>query len=379
MKSFNSIKIGMLGGGQLGRMLLQKAVDYSLYFKVLDPDPAAPCRHLAEEFVNGSFQDFDTVYAFGKSCDLITIEIEHVNADALDKLEKEGVKVYPQSRVIRLVQDKGEQKLFFQKNNIATAPFRLINDREDLTKTDFNFPFIQKLRRGGYDGKGVFKISSSDDFRNSFDEPSIIEELISFRKEIAVIVARNSKGECKSYPAVEMEFNQEANLVEFLSSPADLTSDLENEAQKIARDVASALQITGVLAVEMFLTQDDKLLVNEIAPRPHNSGHHTIEGNSTSQYEQHLRMILDLPFGKTDVIHPSVMINLLGEKNHEGLACYQNIDKVLTMDGVYLHLYGKKFTRPFRKMGHITIIGKNIEEARKKAIQIKQLLKVVSE
>lgn len=369
----------MLGGGQLGRMLLQKAADFSLNFKVLDPDPAAPCRHLAEEFINGSFQDHDTVYAFGKSCDLITIEIEHVNIEALEKLEKEGVLVYPQPRVIRLVQDKGEQKLFFQKHNIPTAPFQIIDNKDELATLNIDLPVMQKIRKGGYDGRGVFRISSQADFRNAFDAPSIVEEIIPFKKEIAVIVARNINGECASFPVVEMEFNREANLIEFLFSPADITNEIEINAQKIAKKVANVLQIVGVLAIEMFLTDNDEILVNEIAPRPHNSGHHTIEANTTSQYEQHLRTILGLPLGKTDSILPAVMVNLLGEKNYEGPAVYKNIDQVLAMEGVYIHLYGKKFTRPFRKMGHVTITGKSMEEARRKALQVKKLLKVISE
>jgi 5-(carboxyamino)imidazole ribonucleotide synthase len=378
-KSFNNVKIGLLGGGQLGRMLLQKAVDYSLNIKVLDPDPAAPCRHLSEEFVNGSFNDYDTVYSFGKNCDLVTIEIEHVNTEALEKLEQEGVLVYPQSRVIRLVQDKGEQKLFFQKNGIPTAPFRIINGKSDLTKDDISLPVMQKMRKGGYDGKGVYRISSKTDIQNAFDAPSIIEELIPFKKEIAVIVARNNKNECSSFPAVDMEFNPEANLVEFLFSPADLPNDIETNAREIAMKVANALEIVGVLAVEMFITENNEILVNEIAPRPHNSGHHTIEGNITSQYEQHLRSILGMPLGETDTIMPAVMVNLLGEKNYDGPVYFKNIEETLAIDGVYIHLYGKKFTRPFRKMGHVTVTGKNIEEARTKAMKVKKLLKVISE
>ena len=378
-KSFNNLKIGLLGGGQLGRMLLQKAADFSLNIKVLDPDPAAPCRHLTEEFINGSFKDHDTVYSFGKSCDIITIEIEDVNVEALEKLEEEGILIYPQPRVIRLVQDKGEQKIFFQKNNIPTAAFQIIDNREELASAKIDFPVIQKIRKGGYDGRGVFRISTQADISDSFDAPSIVEEIIPFNKEIGVIVARNIQGECVCYPAVEMEFNSEANLVEFLSSPAEISNAIELKAQSIAKDVANALEIVGILAVEMFLTSDDNILVNEIAPRPHNSGHHTIEANVTSQYEQHLRMILGLPFGNTDKILPAVMVNLLGEKNFEGPVIYKNIEQVLSMEDVHIHLYGKKFTRPFRKMGHVTLTGKNMDEVRKKAIQVKELLKVISE
>ncbi len=378
-KQFNTLKIGLLGGGQLGRMLLQKAADFSLNIKVLDPDPVAPCRNLSEEFINGSFQDHDTVYAFGKSCDLITIEIEHVNVDALDKLEKEGVVIYPQPGVIRLVKDKGDQKKFFLENNIPTADFQIITNKADLATAKINFPVIQKIRQGGYDGKGVFRITSPDDFENAFDAPSILEKIIFFKKEISVIVSRNSNGECAAFPSVEMEFNPELNLVEFLFSPADINQQIEIKAQKLAVEVANALQIVGVLAVEMFLTESNELLVNEIAPRPHNSGHHTIEANTTSQFEQHLRTILGLPLGNTDTLFPSVMVNLLGEKNYEGQAVYQNLDQVLDMEGVYIHLYGKKFTRPFRKMGHVTVKGKTIEEAKMKAMEVKKLLRVISE
>jgi 5-(carboxyamino)imidazole ribonucleotide synthase len=378
-KNFNSIKIGMLGGGQLGRMLLQKAADFSLYFKVLDPDPAAPCRHLADEFVNGSFNDFDTVYSFGKTCDLITIEIEHVNVEALEKLQSEGVTVYPQPSVIRLVQDKGEQKLFYKKYNFPTASFQLINSREDLKKINPVLPIIQKVRKGGYDGKGVLKISNASEFDTAFNDPSIIEELVPFKKEIAVIVARGPEGSVKCFPAVDMEFNSEANLVEYLLSPAELSEDLAKKAMQIATDLADAFKIVGVLAVEMFLTKNDELLINEIAPRPHNSGHHTIESNVTSQYEQHLRAILGMPLGNTDVIKPAVMVNLIGEKNYDGPVIYKSMNEILEMEEVHIHLYGKKFTRPFRKMGHVTITGNTIDEAKEKAVQVKKILKVISE
>jgi 5-(carboxyamino)imidazole ribonucleotide synthase len=378
-KGFNNLKIGMLGGGQLGRMLLQKAVDYSLYFRVLDPDPAAPCRYLAEEFVTGSFNDFDTVYSFGRGCDLITIEIEHVNVKALEQLEKEGVKVFPQPAIIQLVQDKGEQKKFFRDNNIPTAAFRLIGDREDLLRLKPVTPAIQKLRKGGYDGKGVKRLNNTADAENAFDAPSVIEEVVPFQKEISVIVARNRKGECRCFPSVEMDFNAEANLVEFLQAPADISPETEEMARELALRVANGLSIVGVLAVEMFLTNDGNLLVNEIAPRPHNSGHHTIEANKTSQYDQHLRAILDLPLGNTATLLPAVLVNLLGEKNHEGIACYKALHEVLGMEGVHIHLYGKKYTRPFRKMGHVTVTGKDIREVRARARLVKDLLRVISE
>jgi 5-(carboxyamino)imidazole ribonucleotide synthase len=378
MKAFNSLRIGMLGGGQLGRMLLQKAADFSLNIKVLDPDPAAPCRYLCNDFTNGSFQDYDAVYAFGKSCDLVTIEIENVNVQALEALENEGVTVYPQSSVIKTVQDKGLQKIFFRDNKIPTAEFSLFNSKDELIKSSVQFPFIQKLRKGGYDGRGVKKITSSEELSDAFDEPFVMEKMIDFKKEIAVIVARSADGDLKSFPVVDMVFNQEANLVEYLFSPADISIEIENNARKIALKVANDLSIVGLLAVEMFLTSGNELLVNEIAPRPHNSGHHTIEANITSQYEQHLRAILGLPLGNTEMINPSVMINILGEKNYEGIAYYKGIEDVLNTKGAYVHLYGKKFTRPFRKMGHVTVVAESIDAARINAMEIRNTLKVIS-
>ena len=379
IKRFNKLKIGMLGGGQLGRMLLQKAADYSLNFKILDPDPTAPSRFLAEEFVNGSFNDYDTVYKFGKKCDLITIEIEHVNVEALEKLQQEGVQVFPQPNIIRLVQDKGKQKEFFQENNIPTSPFVLVDNPEKLSDLTIKLPVMQKLRKGGYDGKGVKKLSTPSDFTNAFQEPSLVEEVILFEKEISVIVVRNISGDCICFPLVEMEFNQEANLVEFLYSPANVSAQTEAKAKELATKIATKLEIVGVLAVEMFLTAKGEIFINEIAPRPHNSGHHTIEANETSQYDQHLRAILGLPLGQTDMRSPSVMVNLLGEKSFEGPVTYQSLEEVLKMPGVHVHLYGKKFTRPFRKMGHITILGSTITEAKQKATLVKKLIKVVSE
>jgi 5-(carboxyamino)imidazole ribonucleotide synthase len=378
-KGFNNLKVGILGGGQLGRMLLQKSADFSLHMRVLDPDPAAPCRYLCDEFVNGSFKDFDTVYTFGRGCDLVTIEIEHVNVEALEKLEQEGVMIFPQPHVIRIVQDKGLQKMFFREHNIPTADFELIDNASGLSTMSMKLPVMQKLRKGGYDGKGVVRISGKEDFDVAFAEPSVAEKLIPFKKEIAVIVARNIMGETKSFPAVDMEFNPEANLVEFLFSPADISEKTEREAEEIAVKVAEELKIVGVLAVEMFLTNNDEILVNEIAPRPHNSGHHTIEANLVSQYEQHLRAILGLPLGETTALQHSVMVNLLGEKGHDGTALYQNIEETLSIPGVYVHLYGKKFTRPFRKMGHVTVTGKTKDDAVSKALQVKKLLKVISD
>ncbi|HEY0669545.1 MAG TPA: 5-(carboxyamino)imidazole ribonucleotide synthase [Sphingobacteriaceae bacterium] len=377
MKAFyGDLKLGILGGGQLGRMLIQEAINLNVTTHVLDPDPEAPCKHLCDKFFHGSLTDYETVYNFGKKADLITIEIEKVNVDALQKLEDEGVVVYPQSRVIRLIQDKGLQKEFFKHNDIPSAPFQLINALEGLKKSSIPFPYIQKLRKDGYDGRGVCKIASAEDFSKAFSEPSIIEQWIDFEMELAVIVARNEDGEIKAFPCVEMEFNPEVNLVEYLISPSTLDFEILQRAEALAIKVAENLKIIGVLAVEMFLTKTGELLVNEVAPRPHNSGHHTIEGNYTSQFEQHLRAIFNLPLGDTRSISNAVMINLLGEPGFEGPAEYEGLSSILKLHGVYVHLYGKKFTKPYRKMGHVTILDDNRENAIEKAREVQQTIKV---
>ncbi|HEY0053960.1 MAG TPA: 5-(carboxyamino)imidazole ribonucleotide synthase [Pedobacter sp.] len=377
MKAFyGDLRVGILGGGQLGRMLIQQAINYNTNIKVLDPDINAPCKNLCDTFVTGSLTDFDSVYKFGKQTDLLTIEIEKVNVEALQQLEDEGVLVYPQSRIIRLIQDKGLQKEFFKQNEIPTAPFQLIASKEALKASEIEFPYIQKLRKDGYDGRGVYKVKSESDLEGAFDAPSIVEEWVDFEKEIAVIVARNEDGDVKTFPCVEMEFNPDANLVEFLISPSTLPVELLKEADQLAIQIAEALKITGVLAVEMFLTKDGKILVNELAPRPHNSGHHSIEGNLTSQFEQHLRAIFNLPLGETTAVGNAVMINLLGEPGYEGLAEYEGIEDILKETGVHLHLYGKQFTKPFRKMGHITIVNADREQAIAKARHIQKTIKV---
>ena len=377
MKAFyGELRVGILGGGQLGRMLIQQAINYNVNIRVLDPDPEAPCKKLCDKFVQGSLTDFETVYNFGKNADLLTIEIEKVNVDALQKLEDEGVLVFPQPRILRLIQDKGLQKEFFKQNNIPTSHFQLVSNREGLKNATFSFPYIQKLRKDGYDGKGVFKVSSEADFENAFEAPSIIEEFIDFDKEISVIVARNEKGDIKTFPLVEMEFNPEANLVEFLISPSTLPVEIQKQADQLAIQIAETFKIVGLLAVEMFLTKDGQLLVNELAPRPHNSGHQTIEGNRVSQFEQHLRAIFNLPLGDTSPIGNAVMINLLGEKGFEGLADYEGMNEILKKEGVYVHLYGKTFTKPFRKMGHVTVVDDNREQAIAKARFVQETLKV---
>jgi len=377
-KQISDLKLGILGGGQLGRMLIQEAINYNVTTLVLDPDTNAPCKYISNYFECGSITDFDTVYNFGQKADVITIEIEKVNIEALEQLEKEGKQVFPQSRVIRLIQDKGVQKQFFKENDIPTAPFILVTGTEEMMSSGFAYPYMLKQRKDGYDGKGVMKIDSAKDLDNAFEGPCLIEELIDFEKEIAIIVSRNAKGDIRTFPMVEMEFNAEANLVEFLISPSTYPEALQNRAEVIAKNIASALNITGLLAVEMFVTRNGDILVNELAPRPHNSGHQTIEGNYVSQFNQHLRSIFNLPLGDTRCMNNAVMINLLGEKGHDGVAKYKGLEKILALDGVYVHLYGKKYTKPFRKMGHVTVVDQNRESAIEKANYIKQVLKVIS-
>ena len=371
------LRLGVLGGGQLGRMLIQAANDLNIHIHCLDPDPNAPCSEIAHSFSCGSLTDFNTVLNFGSDKHLITVEIENVNVEALIELEKKGVKVFPQPNVLKLIQDKGLQKEFYLKNNIPTAAFELISSKAELLlKTDF--PFVHKLRTGGYDGKGVKILSNLSEAEQSFDAPSVIEEKIDFQKELSVLVARNEKGEIKTFPLVECEFNPEANLVEFLFSPADVSPEIELKAKEIASQLIEKLNMVGLLAVELFLTKSNELLVNEIAPRPHNSGHHTIECCTTSQFSQHLRAILNLPLGDTSLIQAGAMINLVGEKEFNGPVIYDGLENLLSIPGVFPHLYGKEISKPFRKMGHITITGKDINELKAKRDKIKGLIRVIS-
>jgi len=374
----NSFKLGVLGGGQLGRMLIQSAMNYDVHIYAMDSSFSAPCGRLAHEFTEGDINNYDDVMAFGKDKDVVTVEIEHVNVDALEELEKSGIKVFPQPRVLRLIQDKGLQKEFYKKNNIPTAAFKFISDRKELEKAKDFFPAMQKLRKGGYDGKGVCKITEAKDVLNGFEAPSILEELVDFDKELSVIVARNEKGEVKSFPLVECEFSPTLNLVEFLFSPANVTKEIEHEAQNIAKDVIEKLEMVGLLAVELFLTKNGDLLVNEVAPRTHNSGHHTIECNYTSQFEQHLRAITNQTLGDTSIKTPGVMVNLLGDKDHKGPAIYQGLNEVIEHKGVYVHLYGKSETKPHRKMGHATIVNESLEKAKENARFVQKTLRIIS-
>ncbi len=369
--------IGILGGGQLGRMLIQSGIDININFSVLDPDASAPCQTISN-FTQGKLTDYKTVIDFGKNCDLITIEIENVNVDALKELVRQGKKVFPQPEIIELIQDKRTQKEFYKKNNIPTADFLLVQDKEEVANHVSFLPAVNKLGKEGYDGRGVQILRTEQDLNKAFDKSGLLEKLIDFEKEIAVIVARNENGEIVSYPAVEMVFHPTANLVEYLFSPAAISPTIAIEADRIAKDIIQKLEMVGLLAIEMFVTKDGKVLVNEVAPRPHNSGHQTIEANVTSQYEQHLRAILNLPLGSTVAYQPSAMVNLLGEEGYTGEAKYDGLQEVLQLSGTHVHLYGKKITKPFRKMGHVTIVDAYVESLKKKANFVKQTLKVIA-
>lgn len=358
-------------------MLIQSGIDYNLRFKVLDPDASAPCSTIAE-FVTGKLTDYNTVMQFASDCDLLTIEIENVNTDALRTLQGQGKRVYPEPDVIALIQDKRLQKAFYRDNGIPTAEFYLTETAAEVQAHADFLPFVNKLGREGYDGRGVQIMRSTDDLAQAFDAPGLVEKLVDFEKEIAVIAARSTSGEVETFPPVEMVFHPEHNLVEYLFAPAEIPSEIALEADRIARQVIVSLNMTGVLAVEMFVTRSGKVLVNEVAPRPHNSGHQTIEANLTSQYEQHLRAILGLPLGSTQTILPSAMVNLLGEAGHSGPAQYQGFNEVIKIPGAYVHLYGKALTKPFRKMGHVTLVDTDAERLKNNAQFVRTTLKVIS-
>lgn len=376
------LKLGILGGGQLGKMLIEAASNWNIQCYVLDPDAECSCAHLAFHFTCGSFKDYETVYAFGQKVDKITIEIEHVNVEALQQLKEEGKIIYPDPEVLKIIQDKGKQKLFYEDNELPTAFFQVLEDKQEIIdlvhEGKINLPFVQKSCRSGYDGKGVQVIRNESDLDNLLDGESVIEDLIDFEKELAVIVARDHNGNVTVFPAVEMEFHPTANLVEFLFAPANIREQHAHMAEVIATETIRAFNVVGILAVEMFLTRDGEVLINEVAPRPHNSGHHTIEANFTSQYEQLLRCIFDLPLGSTAMRSPAVMVNLLGEDNYMGTAIYSGLPECLALEGVYVHLYGKKVTKPFRKMGHVTIINNDMEVAKELARFVKDNLKIIA-
>lgn len=378
----SNFTLGILGGGQLGKMLLTETRKFDITTKVLDPSADAPCRIACNTFVQGALTDFDTVYNFGKDVDVLTIEIENVNVDALKKLQSEGVKVYPTPQTIELIQNKATQKQFYATHNIPTAPFHrfesLANLQKAVAKEQITLPFVWKSARFGYDGNGVKIVRQLPDLSLLPEGECIAENLVPFAKELAVIVARNVSGEASTYPVVEMEFHPEANQVEYVLCPARISEEIAQKARAIAVQVAEAFQVVGLLAVELFLTAEGEVLVNEVAPRPHNSGHYSIEAAYTNQFEQHLRAILDLPLGNTDSKVAGVMVNLVGAEGYQGDVVYENIEQILAMEGVTPHIYGKRETRPFRKMGHVTIVNKDIEKARAIAEKVKQTIKVIA-
>ncbi|MFC5684343.1 5-(carboxyamino)imidazole ribonucleotide synthase [Flavobacterium sp. MAHUQ-51] len=386
MNYFSSdFKLGILGGGQLGKMLLFDTRKFDIQTYVLDPSEEAPCRIACNHFFQGDLMDFDTVYEFGKKVDVLTFEIELVNLEALEKLESEGLKVYPSPKTLRSIQNKGRQKDFYTQNNIPTAPYKRFNDLENLKSEIVNqqstiqLPFVWKCTEFGYDGNGVKIIRQVVDLDSLPNVECIAEEMIPFKNELAVIVCRNPSGEIKTYPVVEMEFHPEANQVEYVICPARIDDAVAEKARAIALNVSQNFNHVGLLAVEMFQTEDDEVIVNEVAPRPHNSGHYSIEASYTSQFENHLRAILDLPLGDTDSKVAGIMVNLVGEEGYSGNVVYQNIEKILGWNGVTPHIYGKKQTRPFRKMGHVTIVNENMTEARKIAEDVKNTIRVISE
>lgn len=376
-------KLGILGGGQLGKMMLYNTRKFDINTSVLDPNNEAPSRLACNHFVQGDLMDFETVFNFGKKVDTLTIEIENVNVEALKALEKEGVKVYPDSNTLATIQNKAEQKRFYIKHQLPTAAFKAYNNKSTLEKAVSenvqSLPFVWKSARFGYDGNGVEIIRKQSDLNQLPNGECIAEDLIPFKNELAVIVARNPKGEVKSYPVVEMEFHPEANQVEYVLCPARIPESVAKKATDVALKTAAAFQHVGLLAVEMFLTQNDNILINEVAPRPHNSGHQTIEASQTSQFEQHLRAILNLPLGSTKNKACGVMVNLVGAEGHQGPVVYKNIEAIMALEGVTPHVYGKKMTRPFRKMGHVTIVNSSIEKARKIAQKVKESINVISE
>jgi 5-(carboxyamino)imidazole ribonucleotide synthase len=375
-------KLGILGGGQLGRMLCLAASNWDIGTYVLDPSPDAPCASVCTRFVQGDFNDYDTVYRFGQMVDMVTIEIEHVNTAALLQLQADGVRVHPDPRALQVIRDKGEQKRFFLAHDLATSGFQLFPDREAigdaLARGALRAPFVQKLRTGGYDGRGVLMVRSQTDRGELLEGPALVEEPVAIAKEIAVIAANNGRGDVRCFAPVEMVFHPSANLVEYLISPAQIDPQQARAATDLALRTIQAFAIQGVLAVEMFLDETGRLLINEVAPRPHNSGHHTIEGAFTSQYEQHLRGIFGLPLGSTRIKLPAVMVNLLGTEGYTGNVRYEGLGECMAMDGVKLHIYGKRKTRPFRKMGHATILDHDVEEAKRKARRIHETLRIIA-
>lgn len=376
----SNLKLGIIAGGQLGKMLIQEANKWDISCYILDQDSDCPAGSIASKLIIGNHLDYKSVYEFGKLVDVLTYELENINIEALLALQSEGVKVLPDPNILKLIQDKGLQKDFYTQHAIPTSDYQIFDTKQAIQKAildnKLSFPFVQKLRKGGYDGKGVAVIKNQHEIENILDGPCIVEKMVEISKEIAVIIARNEKAEIRCFPTVEMIFNDKANLVEKLICPSKITNEQAEKATQIAIQLVEKFKMVGLLAVEFFIDTNGNVLVNEVAPRPHNSGHHTIDSVITSQFEQHLRAILNLPLGSTQLKLPAVMINLLGESDCEGPVYYQGLTESLAIEGVKVHLYGKKMTSPNRKMGHVTVVSKTIDDAIEKAEKVKQLIKV---
>jgi 5-(carboxyamino)imidazole ribonucleotide synthase len=381
MNYFSSdFKLGILGGGQLGKMLLQVTSRLSIKTNILDPSKDSPCKNLCNEFEIGNLMDFDSVYQFGKKCDLVTFEIEHVNTEALEKLESEGTKVYPSSKTLKIIQNKNLQKQFFIDNNIPTSDFWYFKSPKDFKnsfhKNQISFPCVWKKTKFGYDGYGVEIIKSIKQIDNLPNEEFIIEELIPFEKELATTIVRNNSGDIQIFPLVQMDFNKESNQVEYVVCPAQVNREIKDLANALAMKVSKSFKHVGLLAIEMFLTKDNKILINEVAPRPHNSAHYSIEACENSQFQQHINSILDLKLGSCKSNNNAIMVNLVGEKGYSGPVFYQGIEKAMEQSNVSVHIYGKSNTKPNRKMGHVTVTDENLKNGLKKAKSVKNLIKV---
>jgi 5-(carboxyamino)imidazole ribonucleotide synthase len=383
MNYFSSdYKIGILGGGQLGKMILAETRKYDIQTYILDPSADAPSQYGATQFFIGDLMDFTTVYDFGKKVNLLTLEIENVNLDALDQLEAEGLPIYPSPKTLRLIQNKGRQKDFYAEHQIPSAPHQRFQNTaqliEAVTSNAIALPFVWKCAQFGYDGNGVKIVRQLADLNQLPQVECIAEEMVPFKNELAVIVARSVSGEVVTYPVVEMEFHPEANQVEYVICPARIDAIVAQKATDIALRVSHLFNHVGLLAVELFQTESDEILVNEVAPRPHNSGHYSIEASYTSQFENHVRSLLNLPLGATTSKVAGIMVNLVGEEGFSGPVIYKNIEKIMAIKGVTPHIYGKRDTRPFRKMGHVTIIHEDMNEARKIAEEVKNSIRVIS-
>jgi 5-(carboxyamino)imidazole ribonucleotide synthase len=378
----SGFKLGILGGGQLGKMLALAAQNWELETWILDASEDFPAASICSNFIKGDFNDYNDVYNFGKQVDVLTIEIEHVNTAALAQLEKEGIIVHPSAHTLNIIKDKGLQKQFYRDHNIPTAPFELYENSaailRAISEKKLSFPFVQKSRTAGYDGRGVAVIRDESSLSKLMNTPSLIEPLVDIWKELAVIVAKNENGQIKAFPPVEMEFNPDANLVEFLICPTNLSEEINQKAIRLAEEVVKAYDLCGLLAVELFLDQNNNLMVNEVAPRTHNSGHHTIDSCVTSQFQQQLRAVINLPLGSTEIMSPSVMLNLLGAAGYTGKAKYEGFEKCMSVEGAKFHIYGKTVTKPFRKMGHVTVVDRDLEKAKEKANFIKNTLRIIA-